>query len=57
MYEKLVNIGNLKFDFEIIKYFREKVFEIVEVLNVSKCLVWIVGSMYEGEEKIILNVY
>lgn len=56
-HEKLVNTGNLKFDLEITKHLREKVFETVEALNVSKRLVWIAGSTHEGEEKIILNAH
>ena len=56
-HEKLVNTGNLKFDLEITKHLREKVFETVEALNVSKRLVWIAGSTHEGEEKMILNAH
>ena len=56
-HEKLVNTGNLKFDLEITEHLREKVFETVEALNVSKRLVWIAGSTHEGEEKIILNAH
>lgn len=56
-HEKLVNTGNLKFDLEITEHLREKVFETVEALNISKRLVWIAGSTHEGEEKMILNAH
>ena len=56
-HERLVNTGNLKFDLEITEQLREKVFETVETLNISKRLVWIAGSTHEGEEKIILNAH
>ena len=56
-HEKLVNTGNLKFDLEITEQLRKKVFETVEVLNISQRLVWIAGSTHEGEEKMILNAH
>lgn len=55
--DKLVCVGNLKFDISVSNILRDQVQQTAEQLGIDHRPVWIAGSTHEGEEQLILNAH
>ncbi|MDH2924228.1 3-deoxy-D-manno-octulosonic-acid transferase [Nicoletella semolina] len=55
--EKLLTVGNLKFDLSITPELYRQAKQTAELLNIANRQIWIAGSTHEGEEKILLAAH
>lgn len=55
--DKVISVGNLKFDLTVSEELRQQILETQAKLNLSTRPVWIAGSTHEGEEKIVLEAH